>query len=131
MGRGNARILWCPSYQSMLVMSVSNPRFPHKCIVYRETCSPFNDDVERTYLYGSEEEWCECRKESSTSKRTFKTDNVIRSDYRLSLPGQVKGIHGGDLIDVTDLQGTYERCEVTDTFATNLGTSVFFNYPKN
>lgn len=109
---------------------VSNPRFPHTCVIYRESASPFSDEAEKTYLYGTADEWGECRKESSTSKRTFKTEGVIRSDYRLGLPGKVEGIHGGDLIDVTDLQGTYYRCEVTDAFATNLGTSVFFNYPK-
>ena len=112
-------------------MSVANPRFPHSCVIYRESASPFSEDTDITYLYGCEQCWGECRKESSTSKRTFKTDGVIRSDYRLALPGKVEGIHGGDLIDVKDLQGTYYRCEVTDAFATNLGTSIFFNYPKN
>jgi hypothetical protein len=36
-----------------------------------------------------------------------KTDNVIKSDYLLSLPGIVEGILAGDLIDVTDRQGTF------------------------
>lgn len=126
--------------------TVKNPRFPHRCVIYRENANPFGTDGTTTYLYGdavcmdecatcccmgTEDCPCRCRKESSTSKRTFKTENVIRSDYRLALPTQVDGIHGGDLIDVTDRQGTYRRCEVTDAFVTNFGTSVFFNYPKN
>jgi hypothetical protein len=125
-------------------MSVKNPRFPHRCVIYREEADSFSDDIVREYLYGdgclescegcvcmgTDECKCRCRKESSTSKRTFKTEGVIRSDYRVALPGQVKGIHGGDLMDIVDLQGFYERCEVTDVFATNLGTSIFFQYPK-
>lgn len=130
-------------------MSVKNPRFPHRCVVYRETADPFSEEddaVVRTYIYGgdgctdlecgdctcmgTDKCPCRCRKESSTSKRTFKTNGVIRSDYRLALPGQVEGIRGGDLMDIVDKQGKYLRCEVTDAFCTNLGTSIFFNYPK-
>lgn len=107
---------------------IKNPRFPHTCVIYREEAeSSFDSEPTRTYLYGADGAWGECRKESSTSKRHFETNHVYRADYRLSLPGSVTGILAGDLVDVTDLQGTFERCTVSEAFATNLGTSVFFN----
>ena len=61
-----------------------------------------------------------CRKEGSTNLRTFKTDNVIKSNYLLSLPEIVEGILAGDLIDVTDRQATFTQCMVTDSYAGNL-----------
>ena len=99
-------------------MKVNNPRHPHKCTVYRIIGEDsFSDGI--------------CRKEGSTNLRTFKTDNVIKSDYLLSLPGIVEGILAGDLIDVTDRQGTFTQCMVTDSYAGNLGTTVYFNLAKN
>lgn len=55
---------------------------------------------------------------------------MIKSDYLLSLPGIVEGILAGDLIDVTDRQGTFTQCMVTDSYAGNLGTTVYFNLAK-
>ena len=72
-----------------------------------------------------------CRKYGNSSLRTFKTDNVVKADYALSVPGTVEGIQAGDLIDVTDKSGTYERCMVTECYAGNLGTTVYFNLSKN
>ena len=78
-------------------MKVNNPRHPHKCTVYRIIGEDSFSDGEKVILYEGI-----CRKEGSTNLRTFKTDNVIKSDYLLSLPGIVEGILAGDLIDVTD-----------------------------
>lgn len=107
-------------------MKVSNPRYPHKCTVYRITGEDSFSDGEKVVL-------CEgkCRKERNTNLRTFKMNNVIKSDYRLSLPGTVEGILAGDLIDVTDRQGTFTQCVVADSYAGNLGTTVYFNLAKN
>ena len=106
--------------------NISNPRHPHTCTVYREVGATSFSDGEKVVLYEGI-----CRKEGSTSLRTFKTDNVIKSDYMLSLPGIIEGIKAGDLIDVTDRQGTFTQCIVTDSYAGNLGTTVYFNLPKN
>ncbi len=107
-------------------MSVSNPRHPHTCIIYRiEGDTSFNDGVRHILYEGV------CRKDSNTSLRTFKTNNVIKSDYSLSLPEIVGGILSGDLLDVTDRQGTFTECVITDSRAGNLGTTVYFNLVKN
>ena len=107
-------------------MKVNNPRHPHKCTVYRIIGEDSFSDGEKVILYEGI-----CRKEGSTKLRTFKTANVIKSDYLLSLPGIVEGILAGDLIDVTDRQGTFTQCMVTDSYAGNLGTTVYFNLAKN
>lgn len=107
-------------------MRVSNPRHPHECVIYRMTDADSFGDGYKTVLYEGA-----CRKEGSTNLRTFRTDNVIKSDYLLSLPGIIEGISAGDLIDVTDRQGTFKGCLVTDSYAGNLGTTVYFNLAKN
>lgn len=85
----------------------------------------FEDGVE-TVLYEGV-----CRKYGNSSLRTFKTDDVVKGDFALSVPGTVEGILAGDLIDVTDKSGTWERCMVTECYAGNLGTTVYFNLSKN
>lgn len=106
-------------------MPVSNPRHPHTCRIYRrEGATNFSKGEVKVLYEGA------CRKEGSTNLRTFKTNNVLKSDYLLSLPGIIEGIHSGDLIDVTDRQGEIKGCMVTDAYAGNLGTNVYFNHPK-
>lgn len=105
---------------------ISNPRHPHKCRIYRKVGATNFSKGEEAILYEGV-----CRKEGSTNLRTFKTNNVLKSDYLLSLPGTVEGILSGDLIDVTDRQGEFKGCMVTDAYAGNLGTTVYFNHPKN
>ena len=107
-------------------MAVLNPRFPHTCKIYREEgASNFSSGVDKTIYEG------ECRMEGNTSVRTFKVQNVVKADYRLQIPGQVLGVKAGDLLDVTDRQGTFYRCAIADAFAGNLGTSVYFNITRN
>ncbi len=106
--------------------SVSNPRFPHTCKVYRLAEIDNFSDGEEIVLYEGK-----CRKNVNTSLRTFKTDGVIKSDYSLSIPGTVKGIRAGDLVDVTDMQGDFKACLVSDCYAGNLGTTVYFNVTQN
>lgn len=107
-------------------MAVNNPRHPHVCRIYRkEGATNFSKGTEVVLYEGA------CRKEGSTNLRTFKTNNVLKCDYALSLPGIIEGIMSGDLIDVTDRQGEYKGCMVTDAYAGNLGTTVYFNHPKN
>lgn len=107
-------------------MAVNNPRHPHTCTIYRISGETSFDEGERTVLYEGV-----CRKEGSTNIRTFKTENVYKSDYLLSIPGTVVGILSGDMVDVTDRQGTFEGCMVVESYAGNLGTTVYFNLAKN
>lgn len=85
----------------------------------------FKDGIEAVLYEGV------CRKYGNSSLRTFKTDDVVKGDFALSVPGTVEGILAGDLIDVTDKSGTWERCMVTECYAGNLGTTVYFNLSKN
>lgn len=73
----------------------------------------------------------ECRKYGNTSLRSFKSDNVIKADYALSIPGIHEGIKSGYLIDVTDRVGTFIECMIADCYPGNLGTTVYFNIAKN
>lgn len=107
-------------------MAVSNPRHPHRCTIYRLVDETSFSDGEKVILYEGA-----CRKETTTNLRTFKTDGVIKSDYLVSLPGTVGGILAGDLIDVTDRQGEFMECIISDSYAGNLGTNVYFNLPKS
>ena len=126
-------------------------RFPHRCVIYgMSDPTPFSDG-ERVVLWEGR-----CRKESNTSIRTFKgSDSVLKSDYRVQLgalvggdlPGDadaahdgkqgeecgavVSGIKAGMYIDVTDRQGSFEGLTISDAYAGELGTSVYFDNPKN
>lgn len=105
---------------------VSNPRFPHTCKVYRmEGETSFNEGRE-TVLYEGK-----CNKYGSSNLRTFKTDNVVKGDYAVDIPGLVKGIRPGDLVDVSDYTGEAKRILVTDAYPTEMGTTVYFNLSKN
>lgn len=107
-------------------MGISNPRFPHRCRIYRMEGATSFESGEAKVLYEGE-----CRKQTNTSLRTFRTSGVIKGDYSLSLPGTVGGILPGDLIDVTDRQGGWKGCMVSDAYAGNLGTTVYFNMGHN
>lgn len=113
-----------------------NPQFPHNCVIYRRigvtSFNPEGEDVETIYAG-------ECRKSSSTNIRTFNTGSnttgkVDIADYRVSIPGIVKGIKKGDYIDVTDLVGTEYGMRVVMIGATRLnggGTEVLCNISSN
>lgn len=114
---------------------VINPRFPHQCIVYRmEGASSFTSGGTIKELYKGV-----CRKSSSGNIRTFNTGSnttgkVDTADYRVSLPGIVRGIQKGDLVDVTDLTGTEKRMRVVLIDATQLmggGTAILCNIASN
>lgn len=101
---------------------MNNPRFPHRCVIYRrEGATSFNPDGERVEIYNGI-----CRKSSSTNIRTFNTGSnatgkVDVADYRISVPGGIKGVQKGDLIDVTDLISTEEGLRIVMVGATQLG----------
>lgn len=114
---------------------MDNPRFPHKCVIYRrEGVTSFNPSGTVKELYNGV-----CRKSSSTNIRSFNTGSnttgkVDIADYRVSMPGIVKGLQKGDLIDVTDLIGTEKGLRIVNFDATQLmggGTSVLCNLPSN
>lgn len=106
---------------------VDNPRWPHKCKIYRLTVATNWDDGEEVSLYEGK-----CRKYGNTSIRTFQGNSgVVKADYALSIPGQLSGIQPGDLVDVTDLNSTTKAGLITDCHTGTLGTTVYFNLSKN
>lgn len=114
---------------------MNNPRFPHQCVIYRrEGATSFNPSGTVKELYNGV-----CRKSSSTNIRSFNvgsntTGKVDVTDYRVSMPGIVKGLQKGDLIDVTDLIGTEKGLRIVNFGATRLmggGTEVLCNLPSN
>ncbi len=119
-----------------MAQTMNNPRFPHQCRIYRRVgATSFNPDGDGVkVIYEGE-----CRKSSSTNIRTFntgdnKTGKVDIADYRVSLPGIVKGIQKGDLVDVTDLVGAETDMRIVMVDATQLnggGTAVLCNTPSN
>lgn len=114
---------------------VTNPRFPHQCVIYRrEGVTNFNPDGEKILLYEGV-----CRKSGSNNIRSFNTGTnttgkVDISDYRVSMPGIIKGIQKGDFIDVTDLIGTERGMRIVNFEATQLcggSTAVLCNTASN
>lgn len=128
---------------------MNNPRFPHQCVIYRkEGVTSFNPSGAVKELYNGS-----CRKSSSTNIRSFNVGSntmgkVDIADYRVSMPGIIKGIQKGDLIDVTDLVGTEKGMRIVNFDATQLcewettdeqgrkkivrgGTAVLCNLPSN
>ena len=105
-------------------------RFPHTCKVYRiEEETPFNDGVESIFYEGV------CNMYGSSTLRTFKQSGVIKGEYAIDIPFLVKGVNSGDLIDVTDYNGTFTACVVTNSmpvvYGKYEGTTIYFNLPKN
>lgn len=105
-----------------MAQKINNPRFPHQCRIYRTVgVTSFNPAGEVKELYHGP-----CRKSSSSNIRTFNTGSnttgkVDIADYRVSVPGIVKGLQKGDLIDVTDLIGTEKGMRIVNFDATQLG----------
>ncbi len=128
---------------------MNNLRFPHQCVIYRkEGATSFNPGGTVKELYNGV-----CRKSSSTNIRSFNvgsntTGKVDVADYRVSMPGIVRGIQKGDLIDVTDLIGSEKGMRIVNFDSTQLskwettdengrkkmivgGTAVLCNLPSN
>lgn len=105
-------------------------RFPHTCTVYgvmEET--PFSEGVTHIFYQG------QCHMYGSSTLRTFKQSGVIKGEYAIDIPKLVKGVNSGDLIDVTDYNGTFTACVVTNSmpvvYGKHEGTTIYFNLPKN
>ena len=107
-------------------MRGNNPRYPHTCVIYRIKGATQFSEGEKVSLYEGE-----CRKESNTSIRNFYSDNVPKTDYRVSMPGFVEGILPGDMIDVRDRVSLWTGTLITDVNISNFGTEVFFSISKN
>lgn len=106
-------------------MKVNNPRFPHTCKVYRISGETSFDEGSETVLYEGE-----CNKYSSSSLRTFMKDNVIKVDYAVDIPGLVKGVVTGDIVDFADFGAPFKGCIITDCYPTTMGTTLYFNQAK-
>lgn len=105
---------------------VNNPSFPHTCKIYRmEGETSFSDGIE-TVLYEGE-----CMKYGSNSLRTFKTDNVLKGDYAVDVPGLILGVNRGDLIDFTDYSGTFTKNVISDSSPSEMGSTFYFNMASN
>lgn len=105
-------------------------RFPHTCKVYRvDGETPFSDGEEQVFYEG------ECNMYGSSTLRTFKQNGVIKGEYAVDIPQLVKGVNSGDLLDVTDFNGTFAACVVTNSmpvmYGLYVGTTIYFNLPKN
>ena len=105
-------------------------RFPHTCKVYRVSDeTPFDDGAETVFYEG------ECSFYGSSMLRTFKQQGVIKGEQAVDIPKLVKGVKSGDLIDVTDYNGTYTACAITSSnpvvYGKREGTTIYFNLYKN
>lgn len=105
-------------------------RFPHTCMVYGVTGeTPFGEGVTHIFYQG------ECHMYGSSTLRTFKQQGVIKGEYAVDIPKLVKGVNSGDLIDVTDYNGSFVGCVVTNSmpvvYGKHEGTTIYFNLPKN
>lgn len=118
-----------------MARKMTNPRFPHQCVIYRRKgANSFNPKGETVELYNGP-----CRKSSSDNIRTFNTGSnttgkVDTSDYRISVPGIVKGLQKGDLVDVSDLIGSEKGLRIVNFEATRLmggSTAVLCNKSSN
>lgn len=107
-------------------MRTNNPRYPHTCVIYRIKGATQFSEGEKVSLYEGE-----CRKESNTSIRNFYSNNVPKTDYRVSMPGFVEGILPGDMIDIKDRVALWAGILITDVNISNFGTEIFFNISKN
>lgn len=107
-------------------MRTNNPRYPHTCVIYRIKGATQFSKGEKVSLYEGE-----CRKESNTSIRNFYSNNVPKTDYRVSMPGFVEGILPGDMIDIKDRVALWAGILITDVNISNFGTEIFFNISKN
>lgn len=105
---------------------VSNPRFPHTCTVYKLVGGDAWTESEKQILYQGE-----CCKYGSGTLRTFSYNGVIKGDYAIDIPGLVENVCTGCLVDVTDFTGSYEGLVLTDAYPSYMGTTLFFNMPKN
>ncbi len=99
----------------------NNPQFPHRCRIYRQVGATSFSEGKIEEIYSGP-----CRKSSSTNIRTFNTGSnttgkVDIADYRVSMPGIIKGIQKGDLVDVADLIGTEKEMRIVSFEATQLG----------
>jgi len=105
-------------------------RFPHTCKVYNVSGeTPFEEGTESLFYQG------ECHMYGSSTLRTFKQSGVIKGEYAVDIPKLVKGVNSGDLIDVTDYNGTFIACVITNSmpvvYGRHEGTTIYFNLPKN
>lgn len=105
---------------------VNNPSFPHTCKIYRMEGETSFSDGKETVLYEGE-----CMKYGSNNLRTFKTDNVLKGDYAVDVPGLVLGVCTGDFIDFTDYSGTFTRNMISDPDPSEMGSTFYFNMAKN
>ena len=106
---------------------VTNPRFPHTCKIYRKVGeTSFHDATEEITLYEGK-----CHKYGSSNLRTFKSNDVIKGDYAVDIPGLVRGIRGGDILDFEDYSESVEGILISDCYASEMGTTVYLNLSKN
>jgi hypothetical protein len=85
-----------------MAQTLTNPRFPHICKIYRMIgADSFSDGEVKVIYYGV------CKKSMATNIRNFNSGSdaygkVDSGDVRISMPGLVTGIHKGDFVKVVD-----------------------------
>lgn len=98
-----------------------NPRFPHRCEIYRTVgATPFSEGVRETIYDGP------CRAYKRNRARVV--NGAFRADLNLSIPSVVRAI-AGDAIVVNDRVGTTFGT-VSDCYAGNLGTTIYWSDVK-
>lgn len=107
---------------------VDNPRWPHRCRIYREIKRDvFSDELETVELYSG----C-CR--SYTRYRSSESNGVLSSTPTLSIPLKTFDWEtcpmAGDLVEVERGNQTIEG-EVVDFEPNNLGTDITWKYVRN
>lgn len=76
----------------------------------------------------------ECKKYGSSQMRKFTNANVVKADYCVDIPYEVKGIEPGMLVDYNDAQESRTGIEIVTAYCDDvfhLGTTVFFNVTMN
>lgn len=102
-------------------------RFPHYVRLYKVVEETSFSDGDEVVLYEGK-----CLVYGSDQMRTFKSDNVIKSDKAIDIPQIVKGAGGGGVMaDIEDYNGSRKGMVVTSAYAGRYGkyegTTVYLN----
>ena len=63
-------------------------------------------------------------------KNIHERQRRIKVDYAVDIPGLVKGVVSGDIVDFADFGAPFEGCIITDCYPTTMGTTLYFNQAK-
>lgn len=109
---------------------IANPRFPHWCRIYERVSEDAWSDGEERLLYEGE-----CRLYVNDRVRSFYKDTqagrVTDRDYGLNMPNVDSVIKSGYYLDVKSPSVELFGVCILESVVGNLGTTLYFNRPKN